>query len=81
VALSAAPVEVGGIAVEESGPGRDAITHFFRATQPAQMLFRRVGVAILDRLGLGDAVRRLRARLGGRRGTTVTRAETDNRSR
>jgi hypothetical protein len=81
VVLSADPVEVGGIAVEESGPGRDAIRHFFRATQPAQTLLRRVGVAMLDRLGLGDAARGLRARLGGRLGTTVTRAKTDNRSR
>ena len=82
VTLSSEPITVGGVPIEESAPGREAIRRFFLTAHPPQSPFRRAVVRVLDRLGIGDTLRRLlraarSARPDVQRSTTGS-AETDS---
>jgi hypothetical protein len=62
VQLSAGPVSIGSIAIEESREGWMAFHRFFRRSQPRPSALRRVVVAVLELLGLREFVRRVRSR-------------------
>lgn len=68
ILLSDCPVEVGGIAVEESVEAREAIKRFFLSPRAAQSRLRSAMIAALDAIGIGNAVRRMHGRFAAIRG-------------
>ena len=62
VELSPSPIAVGGIAIEENAAARAAVCDFFARAYKRSNIFRRIAVAIIDYLGLGETLRQLRSR-------------------
>jgi glycosyltransferase involved in cell wall biosynthesis len=62
VELSPSPIAVGGIAIEENAAARAAVRDFFRRAYKRSNIFRRIAVAVIDFLGLGETLRQLRSR-------------------
>jgi hypothetical protein len=67
VRLSAAPVRIGGIPIQENEDAREAFREFFSKVYPRIPLWKRVAAAIIYRLGLRGVVRLIRSQAPFRR--------------